>query len=168
MKLTKTHLRQIIKEELQNILSEQYTKADIRKMTPQQAQQAFTGLGSDVDPRVYDDLLDRSQGIGSISSLDPETFDPVTKGLKWAREKFPKATAGAEVLGSVFSGVGETVALADLRGAETYEQEDELKDQFKQSVALGAVPGGRATKYAKGATVVADKAIEGAPKYAGK
>ena len=168
MKLTKTHLRQIIKEELQNILSEQYTTSDIRKMTPQQAQQAFAKLPVDAPSGMRDDLLSRSQGIGAVSSLDPKTFDPITKGVKWARENYPKTAAAADVLGSILPGAGETVGLADLRSADTDYEKEKASGDFVKSVALGAIPGGRAVKYAKGGVTAVDKAIDNAPKYAKK
>ena len=151
MKITKQQLKQIIKEELQSVITEQYTRAQIRDMTPQQAQQAAIQLrrdtGGDFNYEMMQDLNQRASNIGGISSLDPKSFDPITKGVAAAREAFPTASKFADAALGFIPGLGTGISVADLRADDTdYGDKSQAATDLKTSMALDLIPGGGALK----------------------
>jgi hypothetical protein len=151
MRIALKELEQIIREELTQLLSEQYTRSDIRNMTPQQAQRAAAQLnrdtGGNFDYEMMTDLTQRSLNIGGISSLDPGSFDPITKGVAAAREAFPRVSKFADAALGFVPGVGTGISVADLRADDTdYGDKPQAATDLKTSMALDLIPGGSALK----------------------
>ena len=57
MRIALKELEQIIREELTQLLSERYTRSDIRNMTPQQAQRAAAQLSRDTGGNFNHEMM---------------------------------------------------------------------------------------------------------------
>ena len=163
MKILKSSLKQIIREELSKVLSEQTfvgpSRKEIRGLSRSEADKMYGQYLRAGSPSNYDptDLMNKALGIGSVSG------DFVQDAVDYADTNYPKTTAAIE---ASVPGVGSVASLARLRASNTPEEAAKQTRNLYRDVTLDTIVPG-AIPFLPGVEK-AGKAVETAATRAGQ
>lgn len=135
MKILKSSLKRIIREELSKVLSEQTfvgpSRKEIRGLSQSEADKMYGQYLRAGSPSNYDptDLMNKALGIGSVSG------DFVQDAVEYGDTNYPKTTTAIEAL----PGVGSVASLARLRASNTPEEAAKQTKNLYRDVTLDTI-----------------------------
>ena len=160
MKILKSSLKQIIREELSKVLSEQTfvgpSRKEIRGLSQSEADKMYSQYLRAGSPSNYDptDLMNKALGMGSVSG------DFVQDAVEYGDTNYPKTTTAIETF---VPGAGPVASLARLRATNTPEEEIEARKDFYTDVgmdlALGPIAGLAAAPAERAVGKAAEKLV---------
>ena len=133
MKILKSSLKQIIREELSKVLSEQTfvgpSRKEIRGLSQSEADKIYGQYLRAGSPSNYDptDLMNKALNRGSVSG------DFVQDAVEYGDTNYPKTTTAIETF---FPFAGPVASLARLRATNTPEEEIEARKDFYTGVGM--------------------------------